>query len=727
MTAPDALLHRLAESYGIATEFWDWRGAHVTVPAETIIRVLDALGVDAGTPEAAQAAADGIADRDWQRMLPPTVVVRQGQSLSVYVHVTHHEPVSIWVELENGGTREDLVQEDNWSPPRQLGERLVGEATFRLPADLPLGYHTLHASSPSGSGSAAVIVTPTWVGLPARLGRQRSWGVAAQIYSVRSEQSWGVGDAVDLADLAVWSAGQGAGYVLINPLHAAEPVPPLEPSPYLPTTRRFQNPLYLRPERIPEFADLDQAARDAVQAEKAALAATLSGQDAIRRDPSWTAKQRALELVHAVPRTAGRELAYRQYCDREGDGLLDFATWCALVEEHGADWHEWPEDLRHPRSTAVVEFRRAHEGRVDWYRWLQWVLDEQLAVAQATARRAGMALGVMHDLAVGVHPRGADAWALQDVFATGMTVGAPPDTYNQAGQDWSQPPWRPDRLAEVGYAPFRRMVATVLRSAGGLRVDHIIGMFRLWWIPAGLGPKNGTYVRYDHEALIGILALEAVRAQAVVVGEDLGTVEPWVRDYLRDRGILGTSILWFEYEMDAGGAAIGPLPAEKWREYCLASVTTHDLPPSAAYLAGDHVRLRHDLGLLTRSLDEELDADEAERAAWLIELRRRGALSDDAAAATADGLDPDAPDAPADDVRATVEALHRYLSWTPARLLGVSLTDLVGDRRGQNQPGTIDEYPNWRVPLSGPDGQPISLEDVFSSERAAALAAIMRG
>jgi 4-alpha-glucanotransferase len=248
------------------------------------------------------------------------------------------------------------------------------------------------------------------------------------------------------------------------------------------------------------------------------------------------------------------------------------------------------------------------------------------------------------------------------------------------------------------------MISSILRHAGGLRIDHVIGLFRLWWIPEGARPTQGTYVRYDHEAMIGILALEAHRAGAVVVGEDLGTVEPWVRDYLRERGILGTSILWFEFDWDGDGR---PLPPEKWREYCLASVTTHDLPPTAGYLAGDHVRLRDQLGILTRSLDEELQADEADRQAWLDNLRHRGALQSEP------------------DVEETVEALHRYLTWTPARLLNLSLADAVGERQLQNQPGTIDEYPNWRVPLTGPDGALVLLEDIFTNQRAADLATIM--
>ena len=430
---------------------------------------------------------------------------------------------------------------------------------------------------------------------------------------------------------------------------------------------------------------------------------------------SWTAKRAALEVVHDAGLAPGRQLAFAAFCRREGDALTDFATWCALADEHGANFHDWPENLRHPHDEAVTRFRAEHQPQIDLHRWLQWVLDEQLDLTQAAARRAGMALGVVHDLAVGVSPNGSDAWARQDDLARGITVGAPPDAYNQIGQDWNQPPWRPDRLADEAYAPFRELIANVLRHAGGLRVDHIIGLFRLWWIPAGAAPTAGTYVRYDHEALIGILALEAQRADAVVIGEDLGTVEPWVRDYLRERGLLGTSIMWFEGDFDQPGAdgSSPPLPAERWREYCLASVTTHDLPPTAGYLAGDHVRLRHQLGLLTRSLDDELATDRAEQAAWLDELRRRGLL---------------APDIDIDiDIDQTVLAMHRYLAWTPARLRGLALTDAVGDRRTQNQPGTVDEYPNWRVPLTGPDGERVWLEDVYTNARAAALAETMRG
>ena len=373
-------------------------------------------------------------------------------------------------------------------------------------------------------------------------------------------------------------------------------------------------------EDIPEYAELPPARRAMLDQIRAQVPAGLERDSAIERDPAWSAKLAALLWSTASSGAPSAARAFAEFRAREGDALLQFATWSVLAEDHGNDARDWPEELRDMDSQAVADEAVRHVGRIGFAMWLQWVLDEQLQAAQAKAVAAGMRLGTMHDLAVGVHPGGADAWRMPHVYAGGVRVGAPPDPYNQLGQNWSQPPWRPDRLAELAYAPFRDLIGAVLRHAGGVRVDHVIGLFRLWWIPEGAPADQGTYVHYDHEALVGVLALEAHRAGAVVVGEDLGVVAPEARGYLRERGILGTSILWFERD---GG---GPLPAERWREWCLASVTTHDLPPSAGYLAGDHVRLQHRLGLLQGDLDAELAAAAAERETWLAEVRRRTGL-----------------------------------------------------------------------------------------------------
>jgi 4-alpha-glucanotransferase len=704
MTELAPSLVELARRYGVATEYEDWTGRQAAVTESTLVAVLDALGVPAAT-EDERAAALAAHDRDyWGRSLPPTIVGRAGTASAFWVHVTHGDPAGLWIRLEDGSVRTGLRQLENNRAPFDLDGRWVGEATFELPGDLPLGYHHLHLQIGSFDTSTRIIVSPASLELPAKLGTNRAWGLATQLYSVRSQQSWGIGDLTDLSDLAVWSAYKyGAGFILVNPLHAAAPTAPMEPSPYLPTSRRFVNPLYLRPEAIPEFAHVRR--RGTIRKARKEIQTRADRTELIDRDAAWKAKRAALETVYLVERSAGRQLAYAAYRDREGRSLDDFAIWCALAEQYGSDWHQWPEELQHPSNEAVADFAAEHADAVDFHRWLQWQLDDQLTVAQATAVQAGMDLGVMGDLAVGVDPNGADAWALQDVLALGVTAGAPPDEFNQLGQDWSQPPWRPDQLVDQAYEPFRALVNAALRHAGGVRIDHIIGLFRLWWIPKGSPPTEGTYVRYDHEAMIGIVALEAHRAGAVVVGEDLGTVEPWVRDYLRERGLFGTSILWFELDRDGDG---GPLPAERWREYCLSAVTTHDLPPTPGYLAGEHVRLREGLGLLTRPAEEELAADREQQAAWLEELHRVWLLDDDA------------------DVDSIVLALYRYLGRTPSKLLALSLADAVGDRRTQNQPGTTDEYPNWRVPLSGPDGHKLLLEDVFRDPRAATLAAAMK-
>src|SRR6478609_2995570 len=394
MTSQDAALVELAHRFGVATEYDDWVGQRIDVPEPTLIAVLGALGVPAATSDD-RAAALVSHDRDhWSRALPSTIVARAGTEAAFWVHVTDGDAAHVWVRLEDGTVRSGLRQLDNFTPPYDFDGRMIGEATFALPADLPLGYHRMHLSSGSGESSTVLIVTPPWLGLPDRLGQRRLWGLATQLYSVRSQRSWGIGDLTDLTDLAVWSAARhGAGFVLVNPLHAAAPTPPMEPSPYLPTSRRFINPLYLRVEAIAEFAYVRQ--RGSIRRARVEVQAVAKRSDRIDRDAAWKAKRRALESVYRVKRSVGRELAYTAYRQREGQSLDDFATWCALAEQYGNDWHQWPEDLQHPSSPSVAEFVAKHAKAVDFHRWLQWELDDQLTAAQATAVQAGMELGIM--------------------------------------------------------------------------------------------------------------------------------------------------------------------------------------------------------------------------------------------------------------------------------------------------------------------------------------------
>ncbi|WP_433875069.1 4-alpha-glucanotransferase [Sinomonas atrocyanea] len=705
MADAEGLLRELAGRHKVATAFWGWDGAEHPVSDATLRAVLGALGVPVGSTDDMLAALDEADLEPWRRLLPPAVVTREGHEAPVQVHVPHGRPVSVWVTTENG-TSYTVRQVDDWEEPRTVDGVLTGRAVFLLPSDLPLGWHTLHADTDGRTASSTLVVTPTQLSTTQQLAEGRRWGLMAQLYSVRSRRSWGIGDFGDLADLAAVAGAEGAGFVLVNPLHAAEPVPPIQDSPYLPTTRRFVNPLYLRIEDIPEYGYLNPEDRAHVEELARERAAANSSPGLLNRDATFAAKLAALELVWHVPRSPAREQAYRRFRDGAGPGLDDFALWSALAAAPQTDdaAPSWPA----PGSAEADRLKEQLADRVDFYRWLQWLCDEQLEAAQRTAQDCGMDLGLIHDLAVGVRPDGADAWTLSGTLAEGVSVGAPPDVFNQQGQDWSQPPWHPGRLAESGYAPYRDMLRTILRHAGGIRVDHILGLFRLWWIPGGGSPAEGTYVYYDHEALVGILALEAQRAGAVVIGEDLGVFEPWVRDYLAERGIFGTSILWFEN--DAEGR---PLEPERYRQQCLTSVNTHDLPPTAGYLAGEHVRLRESLGLLERPLEEELAAAASELEGMMGLLRERGLL-------------PEAGGSAADEQR-TIEALYTLTTLTPSALLGVALVDAVGDRRTQNQPGTHLEHPNWRIPLTGHDGEAVLIEDLAANPRFASLVSTIRG
>nr|WP_300339454.1 4-alpha-glucanotransferase [Actinomyces sp.] len=699
-------LRQLAEAHGVTTRHWDYHGNPTSPSRQTLVAVLAALGVPAATDEEVEASLGEVEIAPWRQVLPATVVARAGAQTPVVVHLPDGAPLRVEARLEDGGVRE-LSQVDDWTPAREVDGVMTGQATVLLPADLPLGWHELVAeigqswAGPERTVTAALAVTPDRLELPAALGG-RGWGAMAQLYSTRSRGSWGVGDLDDLTEVLSFLGDEGADFLLINPLHAAEPTVPMTPSPYLPVTRRFVNPIYIRPENILEVSRLSGPRRSLVQwAAEEVQPASLSAAP-IDRDAAWKAKSEALEVIFAAGRSRARQRDFERFRAEQGQGLERFALWSALTEKYGP-MEQWPEHLREADSAFVANEARTLTERIDFFAWLQWIVDEQLCRAQAEAKASGMALGVMEDLAVGVHPRGADVWTTPQAFAPGMAVGAPPDMYNQLGQNWSQPPWSPVYLAEHAYQPLRDMARTVLRHAGALRVDHIIGLFRLWWIPEGMGADQGAYVRYDHEAMVGIVMLEAYRAGAVIIGEDLGTVEPWVRDYLASRGILGTAVLWFENQDDGW-----PKQPEAYRRLSLATVTTHDLPPTAGYLADEHVALRESLGLLTEPVDQVRAQARLERERMLTRLREHGLLGEH----------------PSE--REVVEALHRYLARTPSVLMAVALVDGVGDRRAQNQPGTDQEYPNWKQPLCDGAGDVVLVDDLPANARLASLLATVR-
>ncbi len=601
MTAPrpaDTLgedLAHLAELHGVATAYSPSPDRAVPASAVAVVAVLAALGVDASTPEATAAALAARRQELAERLLPPTVVGRHGATPAALDALP--EGTALHIETEQGEMRTTAEQ-------------------------LPPGVHHLTATAPDGrSAEAHLVIAPDRLPTPTA----RSYGLMVQVYSLLSRHSWGMGDLGDLGELTAWAGRSlGAGFVQVNPLHAAVPGAPTDPSPYRPSSRRFPDPVYLRVEDVPEFAYVEEGEREELRGllERAARLreSVLDKGALIDRDAVWELKREALERVREIPLGPGRRAAYVDFLAREGEALEDHATWYALAEVHGSNWRQWPAGLRDPRSSETARARGELMDRVDFHCRLAWLTDDQLTAAQRAARDAGMPIGVVHDLAVGVHPDGADAWAQQAYFAAGMSVGAP-RTPSTPSARTGVAPWRPDRLAESGYAPYRRLLRALFRYAGALRIDHVMGLFRLWWVPQGHPPTEGTYVRYDAEAMLAVLALEASRAGSVVIGEDLGTVEPGVRETLQERGVLGTSVLWFERDWAGDGR---PLAPEEWRADCLATATTHDLPPTAARLTGEHVELRDRLGLLTRPVEEERIESATDVSEWLALLARLG-------------------------------------------------------------------------------------------------------
>jgi 4-alpha-glucanotransferase len=505
-----------------------------------------------------------------------------------------------------------------------------------------------------------------------------TWGWMLQLYGVRSAGSWGVGDFADLAAFNRWAAAEGAGAVLLNPLHAVAPVDPIPASPYAPSSRRFTNPLYLRVEDTDAYGRAPRELRARVDA----LKPSNTG-DLIDYDTAWRAKRAALELLweHETPTAV------------DDGALRDFATYNALAELHGADWRQWPEALRRPGATVTDA---APGDRVAFHAWLQRLCDVQLD--KAGEPFAGKPVGIVHDLAVGIDPAGADAWMLQDVLATGAKIGAPPDAFNQQGQDWGLAAWRPDRLAATGYAAYRELLRGIFRHAGGLRVDHVAGLWRLWLVPPGASPDQGTYVYYDQNAMLGVLVEEARAASAVVVGEDLGTVLPMMTEGLRDRNVLGSAVLWFT--RDKQGDFV---PPAKWPERALSTLSTHDLPTAAGFLSGEHVLARAEAGVLGRDVKQEWAAAGEDR-------RRLLDLLDAEGLSRADSTDEE-----------LIVNLHELLARTPCRLILASPYDVLGEPRQPNLPGTVDQYPNWRIPL------PVPLEELTEDTRMRLITEILRG
>lgn len=702
-------LIQLAKLNGISTSYIDQLGTYVEIRDEVLVSVLAALGVDASSDEAIAASYELTKQRIADTLVEPTIVKFIGKEATTPIRAKGHD-VTLRLLLEDGTRYEGNLC-------MYLAPQTDGSLTLTLPDDIPAGYHTLRVNAGPLHGEARLICAPARVPLPPAVAEKQRWGWMAQMYSIRSAESWGVGDYGDLKLLLTDAAEKShADFMLINPIHATAPVEPLEPSPYLPESRRFMNVTYIRPQDIEEYAGLDETALAEVERLHAEVAPANDNADELDINSAWWHKRQALQLVFKVPRSAERQAAFEAFKEAAGPDLRAFAAWSVAFQVWGAPWEgTWFAETNRD-SPEVAELMRDHADMVEFECWLQWIADEQVTAAQTAARESGMALGLMQDMAVGVHSLGADVWWNPERFAVGsVTVGCPPDFYNQQGQDWGQPPFNPNYLAKTGYGVYREMVHNMFSHAGAVRIDHVLGLFRLWWIPQGEGARGGAYVTYDYEAMIAILTIEASRVNGLVVGEDLGTVPDYERTVLAEHGLLGCTVEWFARVDDSPNAGDPYADPADYRKYALASVTTHDLPPTAGYLQFEHVKLREELNLLTGPVEEFQASATAERQAMLDRLVESELITPEIAA------DVD------DHIQEIVEAMHKMLLRSPSVLLQAALVDGVGETRSQNQPGTSSEYCNWRVPLAGPDHKAVHTDEVFDLPRVKSLSAIMNG
>jgi 4-alpha-glucanotransferase len=558
----------------------------------------------------------------------------------------------------------------------------------------------LSAGGHEWSNEQTLIVAPPRCVTPAdRLGDRKAFGLIANLYTVRSATNWGVGDFSDLASLAEWGAAADADFVGVNPLHAllnrATGV-----SPYSPVSRLFKNPIYIDVARVPELEYAPELHARFDAPELAAEINALRESPDVRYEQVMAVKGLALTALYRVfaerVRSSGdaRARAYEAYVAQQEPALTRFATWMAIAEvqagstranHHLCDWRAWPTELQSPDSAAVEAFAKEHAQRIDFHRWLQFEVDRQLAAASSRARAAGMQIGLYQDLAIGTSAAGADAWAYPDLFVGGVNIGAPPDPYAAGGQNWGLPPINPHALRKAGYRYFVDLLRSGFRHAGALRIDHVLGLFRMFWIPEGLSGIDGAYVRYPSDDLLGIVALESVRHGALVVGEDLGTVPKDVPRALEKWGILSSKVLFFERDRRGGFKS-----AKTYPELALATVDTHDMATLAGFWQGRDIDLRAQVGLLAD--DASIESARVERDAQLGALLRR--LKQDKLLPTA------RMPISASELRA---AVHAFVCRTPSRLVGLSLDDLAGEVEQVNVPGVGQEtFPGWTRKMRDP-------------------------
>ncbi len=727
-------LRRLGELAGILPEYHDIWGNRHEASDETRRALLGAMGIPCADQAEVEAALGAWERREWSRRLLPVHVETVGAPLRITLRLPAEAAGRTFrwsLALEGGDALDGQFVPDQME---QLDSAAIEGQTWQawaldLPAVAETGYHRLAVfadgeDEDEASGLTLIICPDRCYQPEAILGENRTWGLSVQLYGVRSGRNWGMGDFTDLRHLVEWAGKAGAGLVGVNPLHALFPNYPSHASPYSPSSRRFLNTLYLDVEAVPEFAECAAARQRVAAPEFQDRLRALRAESLVDYDGVAAAKSEILErlyrhfLEHHMESERGR--AFQAWRATGGEDLERFALYQALQEHlHGRDpaiwgWPVWPEPYRDPDSAEVASFARDHGERVAYYLYLQWLADAQLDGVGRRASDLGLGVGLYRDLAVGVDLGGAEAWSQRGIYAPDARIGSPPDDFNLLGQDWGLPPWVPHRLRDAGYAPFIAMLRANMGGAGALRLDHVMGLMRLYWVPPGLRgdqggeAAKGAYVAYPFHDLLGILALESMRNRCLVVGEDLGTVPDAVRAAMHEMGMLAYRLFYFERDWNGDFK-----PPEHYTEAALVAAGTHDLPTLVGFWRGLDLDLRADLGLFPSEEERgrQVASRDDGRGRLLAALAREGLLPPE--------LSADPAEVP-EMTPALARAVNRHLARTPCRIVLVQAEDMLGEAEQANLPGTTEGHPNWRRKLS------LDLERWADDPRIFALAEAMR-
>jgi 4-alpha-glucanotransferase len=696
------VIERLARLRGIGDAYHDYRGELRHFSLETKRSLLRAMGCDVDDPAALALELSQLEMARWRKLLPPVAAARHAR-IGMDINVTAREFGStlVWsVRLEDGSRRDGATSTAD-CPEIWRGEvegSWITRRRLELPIDLPTGYHELDAKIAGGSADRCLlIISPPRCYAPAPIvAGRRLWGMAVQLYTLRSRDNWGMGDFNDLRSLIRWLAPHGAGFIGLNPLHALAPADPERSSPYSASSRHFLNVLYIAVPLVPEFQDC-AAARDRM-ADPAMVQrlGELRGRDLVDYRGVAELKFDILALLYRdfcdrhLAFGTGRARDFRAFVAAGGDLLQTHARFDALDRYFRATlgtasgWLSWPEEFRDVNGGAAARFAAAHPGEVEFHAYLQWLAHEQLRGAQALARELGMPIGLYGDYAVGANPSGSETWADQESYRLGAEIGAPPDPLALKGQGWGIPPQDPSVMLAQRLHGFATLIRNNMRYYGALRLDHVMSLFRLWWVAAGFSPTDGAYVHYPLQQLLTVLSLESARSACLVVGEDLGVVPDEIRRAMPECGLYHYKVLLFE-KLD--GRFRRP---DEYVRHALATVTTHDMPTLRSYWEGRDIELRRRLNLYPSAEVESDVIREHDRDRELL----LGALG-------SQGLKPAQPATPYDGFTADLaHALHLYLARSATTLVALQIEDLLGEILPVNVPGTDREYPNWQRKVS---------------------------